>query len=271
MLAENTLKQALEQGRSVFGLFCSTPAPLVVEMIAAAGFDFVILDAEHTLTSPERLEHMIRAADAAGLVSLVRVPEAPSRMIVQVLDAGAGGVVLPRVRTAEQAADAVALCRYHPDGCRGLNAGRPAGFGRMDLTEYIRYANDQVLVAAMIEDQEGASNAQAIAAVHGIDLLIEGAADLSQSLGMPWRTGAQEVRATLNQIRQAAQTQGVSYCALPRTEEDFAAWRAQGVSAFVLGDDRGLAYRAYRDRLAEARRSLDAEIPPTHARSLPGD
>ncbi|MBN2873002.1 MAG: hypothetical protein JXJ30_08845, partial [Halothiobacillaceae bacterium] len=85
------LGEVLGEGRLVFGLFCSVPAPLVVEMIAAAGFDFVILDTEHTLTSPERLEHLIRAADAAGIVSLVRVPQAPSPMIVQVLDAGAAG------------------------------------------------------------------------------------------------------------------------------------------------------------------------------------
>lgn len=262
MLVENSLKRALDRGGPLFGLFCSTPAPLVVEMIAAAGFDFVILDAEHTLTSPERLEHLIRAADAADLVSLVRVPQAPCPMIVQVLDAGARGVVLPRVRTSRQAAESAALCRYHPAGHRGLNAGRPAGFGRMPLEDYIRFANEQVLVAAMIEDVEGVGNAQAIAATPGIDLIIEGAADLSQSLGKPWQTRAPQVREALLQIQQAALAQGVPFCAMPRTPADYAVWRARGVAAFVLGDDRGIAYRAFHQCLADARSALSADNHP---------
>lgn len=263
MLGENTLKRALGgRGGPQFGLFCSTPAPLVVEMIAAAGFNFVILDAEHTLTSPERLEHLIRAADTADLISLVRVPEAPCPMIVQVLDAGARGVVLPRVRSSRQAAACVALCRYHPDGHRGLNAGRPAGFGRMPLEDYIRFANEQVLVAAMIEDAEGVHNARAIAATPGIDLIIEGAADLSQSLGMPWQTRAPEVREALLGVQQAALAQGVPFCAVPRTQEDYALWYARGVAAFVLGDDRGIAYRAFRERLVEARSAISIDIHP---------
>ena len=263
MLLDNTLKRTLKnQGGPLFGLFCSTPAPLVVEMIAAAGFDFVILDAEHTLTSPERLEHLIRAADAADLISLVRVPQAPCPMIVQVLDAGARGVVLPRVRDGRQAAECVAMCRYHPHGHRGLNAGRPADFGRMPLEDYIRFANEQVLVAAMIEDTEGVHNAQAIAATPGIDLIIEGAADLSQSLGKPWQTRAPEVREALMQVQRVALEQGVAFCAVPRTPADYATWRARGVAAFVLGDDRGIAYRAFRERLAEARSAISAQDHP---------
>lgn len=262
MLVENTLKRALDRGGPQFGLFCSTPAPLMVEMIAAAGFDFVILDAEHTLTSPERLEHLIRAADAADLISLVRVPEAPCPMIVQVLDAGARGVVLPRVRSSRQAAACAALCRYHPDGHRGLNAGRPAGFGRLPLEDYIRFANEQVLVAAMIEDAEGVHNARAIAATPGIDLIIEGAADLSQSLGKPWQTRAPEVREALLGVQQAALAQGVPFCAVPRTHADYALWHARGVAAFVLGDDRGIAYRAFRERLVEARSAISTDIHP---------
>ena len=136
MLRRNALKQALQKGRPVAGLFCSTPAPLVVEMIGCAGFDFVILDTEHVLVNPETLANMIRAAEGVGLAVLLRIPAGSPDTILPALDAGAQGVVVPRVTRAEDIARAVQASRYHPHGCRGLNGGRMPGFGKMDLLDY---------------------------------------------------------------------------------------------------------------------------------------
>lgn len=113
---------------------------------------------------------------------------------MRVLDAGAKGVVVPHICTAAQAELAVKSSRYFPEGMRSLNGGRPAGFGKLDLPTYIQQANQEVMVIAMIEDREGVENLDVILSVPGLDMVLEGAADLSQSYGVPWQTSSEQVR-----------------------------------------------------------------------------
>lgn len=247
----NRLKQALRAEQPVFGLFCSTPVPIVVEMIGCAGFDFVIIDTEHALVNPETLENMVRAADVVGLTALVRVPDASSGAILRALDAGAGGVVVPRMRSRDDAQRAVTACRYYPDGERGLNAGRAAEFGKIDLNGYVQMANREILVVLMIEDRHGVEALPEILSVPGIDLILEGAADLSQSLGIPWQTRHPLVREALQRIQTTSRQHDVPFCAIPRVPEDVGHWLQQGVRAFVLGDERGIAFRALQAHLRQ--------------------
>lgn len=251
MLRNNRLKHALRDDRVVFGLFCSTPNPLVVEMIGCAGFDFVIIDTEHALVNPETLENMMRAADVVGLTALVRVPDTSSGAILRALDAGADGVVIPRVRSRDDAQRAVTASRYFPDGERGLNAGRTAGFGKIDLHTYIQTANREVLVVLMIEDRQGVEALPEILSVPGIDLILEGAADLSQSLGLPWQTRHPQVRNALQRIQATSRQHQIPFCAIPRVPEDFESWWQHGVRVFVLGDERGIAFRALQAHLRQ--------------------
>ncbi|HWN66981.1 MAG TPA: aldolase/citrate lyase family protein, partial [Haliangium sp.] len=162
------LAGALRQSTPIFGIFCCLPLPQVIELIAGAGYDFVIIDNEHTLINPETLENMLRAADASDIPALVRVPGSAGAEIARVLDAGAAGVVLPRVRSREQAAAAVRLCRYAPDGDRGLAAGRAAAYGNTDLPALLARANQDVLVVPMIEDREGVDAIDEIASLPGV-------------------------------------------------------------------------------------------------------
>lgn len=244
----NRLKAALVERRPVVGLFCSTPAPVVVEMIGGAGYDFVIIDTEHALVNPETVENMVRAAEVSGLTPLVRVAENAPGPILRALDAGAQGVVIPRVQSRADAERAVRASRYHPEGERSLNAGRFARFGAVDLPEYVRRANAQVLVVAMIEDTAGMAALGDILQVPGVDLVLEGAADLSQSLGVPWATRHPTVRQALQEVQAAAQARGVPFCAIPRADEDIGFWWERGVRAFVAGDERGVAFRALQAR-----------------------
>lgn len=243
------LKAKLAQGPAVCGLFCSTPAALTIELIAAAGYDFVIIDLEHTLIGPEQLASMLTAARASGIAALVRV--AAGHQAAQVLDAGAQGVVFPRIRTAAAAQQAARLCHFAPFGERGLNATWHSRYGRDDLHAATHAARDQTLVVAMIEDAEGVEQADAIAAVPGIDIVLEGAADLSQSLGVTWQTRHPDVLAAVSRIDAAARRQGKTFCALPRAPEDFDTWRRSGCRMFVLGDDRGIARRAFTAHLSQ--------------------
>ncbi len=251
MLRPNRLKQALRDEQPVFGLFCSTPIPIVVEMIGYAGFDFVIIDTEHALVNPGTLENMLRAADVTGLTTLIRVPDASSGAIPRALDAGAGGVVIPRVRSRDDAQRAVRESRYAPDGERGLNAGRAAAFGKTDLAGYIQMANRETLVALMIEDRQGVEALPEILSVPGIDLILEGAADLSQSLGVPWQTRHPLVRDALQHVQATSTNHRIPFCAIPRIPEDFGPWWQRGVRAFVFGDERGIAFRALQAHLRQ--------------------
>lgn len=249
MLRPNAVKAATRAGAPVHGLFCSIPAPANVEMIGCAGYDFVIIDTEHTLVSPQELENLIRAAEAVDLTPFVRVPESDPGSILKALDAGAMGIVVPHVRTRADADLAISAAKYAPEGARSLNGGRVPGFGRMDLVEYVRRANEETMVIAMIEDAEGVENFSGILAGGGIDLALEGAADLSQSYGVPWQTTHPRVREALDTVYKACEAAGVPYCAIPRTAEDYIAWSARGVRSFVMGEERGLAFRALRSHL----------------------
>ncbi len=249
MLKENRLKRKLGEGHLVFGLFCSIPSPVVVEMIGCADYDFVIIDTEHVLVNPETLEHMIRAAEAVGITALVRVSEPNPKEILRALDGGAGGIVIPSVENKEQAEQAVRACRYYPYGSRSLNGGRPGAFGKHDLAAYMERANEEIMVVPMIESREGVERADEILSVPGVDMVLEGAADLSQSYGVPWQMRSPRVREGLLQAHAAAKRNGVPYCAIPRAAEDIEDWRERGVRAFVLGDERGISFRALRGHL----------------------
>lgn len=244
-----SLKARVQKNDAVYGLFCSIPAALSVELIAAAGYDFAVIDLEHTLLGNEQLAAMLLAARASGISTLVRV--AAPHQAVQALDAGAEGIVFPRIRSAAAAREAVRLCHFEPHGQRGLNATWHSGYGRDDLLSTLEVVRRQTLVVAMIEDQTGLDDVDAIAAVDGIDVLLEGAADLSQSLGMPWQTRHPEVGAAVTRIHQAAKLHGKAFCALPRAPEDFPAWRENGVHMFILGDDRAVSRRAMAAHLAQ--------------------
>ena len=253
MLQSNRLKQALADGKTVHGLLCSLPLPLMVEMIGYAGYDFIILDLEHVGVNPETLENMIRAAECAGITPLVRVPGCQPEVILRVLDAGAQGVVVPHVRNRQEAEAIVAASRYHPLGNRGISGGRMTGFGTLDLPAYFARANEEIMVVAMIEDKEGVAQLPDILSVPGIDLVLEGAVDLSQSYGVPGQMHHPEVRAAVETIARQCTAHGIPFCAVPRTPEQMHAWRSRQVRAYLLGDDRGVSFRALKAYLAAMR------------------
>lgn len=241
---------------SSMGLFCSLPSPAIVEMIGWAGFDFVILDAEHSLVSPQELAHQLRAADCVGIRALVRVPCASSQLVAPVLDAGAAGVVFPRVRSRADAEAAVRAARYYPHGHRGLDAGRATRYGHDDLGDFVRRATSDVVVVAMVEDREGVDAIGDIVAVPGLDAVLEGAADLSQSFGTPWQTHSAVVQSALEHVEAACRAALVPFWAVPRRPGEASRWWERGVRTFVTGDARNVAARALMQHCVQAREPI---------------
>lgn len=269
MLGSNPLKQRLAQGNCVYGMLNSVPTPWLVEMLGHAGYDFVVLDMEHLSVNPESMEHMIRAAECAGITPLVRVPGVDPGAIQRALDAGAMGVVVPRVESADQAREVVAAARFQPLGRRGITGGRTTGFGRLPLGDYLNRANDEILVVVMIESPLGVENIDAIVEVPGVDWILEGAMDLAHSLGVAPDTGHDSVRQALDRVARACARAGRQFCAIPRAEGQHQRWRERGVASFLVGEDRGILFR----RLRDLRTSFDPdpEVPATDAGGLPAD
>lgn len=245
-----SLKSRVLTRDECFGLFCSIPSAVALGQVAAAGYDFVIIDLEHTLISPEQVETMILAARAAQLAVLVRVPPQTPHLVVQLLDAGAAGIVFARIDDAEQARQAVELCHYAPLGQRGLNATRTSRYGMDGLTKATRRAATETLVVVMVESLQGLDNIESIAATEGVDVVLEGAADLSQFLDLTWQTSHPQVQAAVERVCVATQCAGKAFCAIPRELDDMQRWREKRVSLFVIGDDRGVMRRAHLTHLS---------------------
>ncbi|MEK3852452.1 MULTISPECIES: HpcH/HpaI aldolase family protein [Paenibacillus] len=244
----NTLKEKIERKQPVFGLFVSIPHPVIIEMIGHAEYDFVIIDLEHAATNMESVEELVRAAELAGMTPLVRISKVERTEILKVLDCGAQGIVIPHVEQREQVEEAVRHAYYHPLGMRSLNSGRPGVFGKYPLTGYIQEANEQVMVVPMIESVEGVRQSASILSHPQVSWVLEGAADLSQSLGVPWQTEHPDVQRALGALYEDAKECQVPYATVARSQEGMALWAERGVYIYVLGDDRNTAFRAYEQK-----------------------
>ena len=196
----NAMKAALLSGRPAVGLSVMIPSPHIVEMAGHLGFDWVLIDCEHGAIGRESVELMAMAAASAGATPVARPATNSPEAILQVLEAGALGVQVPHVSTAEDARGAVDAVKYHPLGSRGLAAGtRPAGYGFVGAAaEYVEASNRETLVCVQIEDPKGVSNLREILAVPGVDVFFVGPSDLAQAMGHPGRADVPEVRAAID-------------------------------------------------------------------------
>lgn len=171
-------------GAPALGTWIKLPAMESVELIALAGFDFIVIDLEHSAMDLESAYRHIGTALFAGVAPIVRVPALDGGVVQRLLDAGAEGIMIPHVDTVEQAEAAASALRFPPRGIRGVGSTSRAGrWGAMPREDYLRYGNEEVVLIAQIESATAARNAGEIAQVDGVDCLLIGAADLSTSEG----------------------------------------------------------------------------------------
>lgn len=180
-----SLRDRFVRGDSLTGMIDFIGAPMVIEILAHAGIDFVIIDMEHCPMDMDRLAHLIRAADAAGIAPLVRVPEVDAGLIKRVLNLDVAGIVIPHGN--RQSCEAlVRAARYAPDGERGAcPIVRATGYWPDDWSAYAQKANREILLLPLIEDASAIDDIEAIAAIPGVDGLFIGPYDLSISVGAP--------------------------------------------------------------------------------------
>lgn len=219
MIRPHRLRQRLETGMKTFGPILNFNSPWFVDISGLIGFDFVLFDAEHGPLTPETAETLIRAAEAAGLSPLVRVPANVPHEILRFLDIGAVGIQVPHIDSADDARAAASAVRYHPRGQRGLAAiTRAAGYGiDTGVPAYIELANREVMLMAMVETARAVEAVDAIASTEGVDIIAIGPGDLSASMGYAGERGVPVVEQAIDHVIARAHAHG-RWASLPAVD-----------------------------------------------------
>jgi 4-hydroxy-2-oxoheptanedioate aldolase len=219
------------------GAWVKIPAVEVVELLAIAGVDFVVIDCEHGVHDLRAVSTMISVALGVNVVPFVRVPGHSPRDVVPVLDAGAAGLFVPHVDSVEDAEAVVAVCRFPPLGRRGAGpTTRAGGWGRASLPRYLTEAND-VTVVAQLESPSAMADGLAIAAVPGIDAVFIGPVDLAVSTGQ--EPGDDRVRAMVRDLETRAASAGTVIGTTAAAGGEVAGLAERGHRFVVVGNDSG--------------------------------
>jgi 2-keto-3-deoxy-L-rhamnonate aldolase RhmA len=187
-MIENTVRKALIERKLTIGSWIQIGHPVVAEILANAGFDWIAADCEHTDIDIKGFAEIARGMHGRGAVPMIRVRENDTLAIRQALDLGAQGVIVPLVNTAEQARKAVMAAKYPPQGIRGFCFSRMNNWG-VDFDEYAKKANENIAVVVMIESKEAVENIDEILEVKGVDGVFIGPYDMSGSFGVVGQTG----------------------------------------------------------------------------------
>lgn len=239
-IPKNEFKAKIQAGQQQIGFWCTIDDCLMTEMAAGAGFDWLLIDAEHTAMDPKAVLSHLQAAAAYPVHTMVRPSSLDPAEIKKLLDLGAQSLLIPYIRNAEEAALAAAAVDYAPGGIRGL-AGitRAARFGAVD--DYTRRARDEICLAVQIETRSALEDLDAILATPGVDAAFVGPADLAASLGHHGNTGHPEVEAAcldaLKRIRAAGKPAGfltLDAEFLPKAMEAGSCFTAVDVDTAVL-------------------------------------
>lgn len=191
----NLAKRKALAGGTIFGPFVGIASPALVELCGYAGFDYVVIDCEHSAIDFGGAEDMIRAAELVGITPIVRVPGHDPKTILRFLDIGAQGIMAPNVTSVEQATRIADASLYAPIGKRGLGPGRSGGYGlALPSSEYAPLQNEQTLVIAQLENVAALDELNDLVQVPGIDAFMLGTADLSASMGYPGERSRPEVQ-----------------------------------------------------------------------------
>lgn len=247
-----SFRQRLLAGERLVGTFLKTPTSHATEIVAALGFDFVVIDQEHAPFDRTTTDIALMAARGANVPALVRVsgPDA----ILSVLDGGATGLLIPHVASAAYAREVAALCRYRA-GRGYATSTRAGGYTAVPMWQHIKASDEAITVVAQIEDRAALDEIDAIAAVDGIDSFFVGRGDLTAAFGDP-TPNPPAVRAAVETIAAAARkaNKPVSVYVGGRPEAEWL--RDVGATTFILNSDQGFLRQAAAKGLADMRETL---------------
>jgi 2-keto-3-deoxy-L-rhamnonate aldolase RhmA len=224
------------------GTFAMAASPLVAEALGCVGFDWAVVDMEHTPLDLDNLIGMLQAMAGTPMVPITRIPWNDTVMVKRVLDAGAQTLMFPFVQNADEARAAVAACKYAPHGVRGMAAmSRGSRFGT--IKDYFKRANDAVSVIVQIETPQAMALIEQIAAVDGVDSIFMGPGDLSGAMGHVGNPMHDEVVAAMAEGVKRCHAVGKPVGSVAGTPEAVAIYRSIGIDYIGCGSDLGLMMR----------------------------
>lgn len=248
-LPRNAFKAALARGELQIGLWSSLCSPIVAEIIGHSGFDWILVDTEHSPNEPPAVLAQLQAMQAGTATPIVRPAWNDPVLLKRLLDIGTQAVLVPFVQNAEEAAKAVAACRYPPAGIRGITvSGRGSRYGR--VPDYLKRADAEICVLVQVETGEALAQLESIASVDGVDGVFIGPADLSASLGHIGNPGHPEVQDTIKGAVERLAAVGKPAGILTPSEADARRYIEWGYRFVAVGSDLGLLTK-HADALAK--------------------
>ena len=240
-MKENILKQKWANKEAVLGVISNSSDPTIAELCGWSGLDFYMIDGEHSPVTTSEVQNIVRACETAGTVPLARIRSNDRKLILQFIDAGIMGVMMPGIMNAKDVENFVKAMKYPPMGERGMGPARAwdYGFGKMSQAEYVKFANEQTLVLPMIEDIRALQNLPEMCKVVGIDGFIIGPRDLAMSMGFMDGPAHDEVKDVINQIFEIVLGAGLVIGTVAGTGEQAKALIDKG-ALFCLNSVQGL-------------------------------
>lgn len=237
-MRDNLVKQALQRGETVIGSMATEiRSPAVALLFANAGFDFFFIDMEHGSYDMPTVADIIKVARLAGICPIVRVPDPEYHLMSRPLDAGAQGLMIPRVETREVVEHVVRSVKYPPEGVRGCSIPRGHNeYMGAPLTEFTQHANANVLIVVQIERRRAVEDIDDLLSVPGVDVALIGPQDLAVSLGT-LDTQHPETEAAIQKVVDAAQRHGVAAGIHSRDIKVLRAWQERGMRMLTCSTD----------------------------------
>lgn len=244
-----SFRTRLKRGDVLVGPMVTLAGAEVAEILAAAGFDWLFLDAEHGAFDPRSAQAVLQAVGEA-CPGVVRLPSSDEVWIKKYLDVGAAGVIVPQVNGAAEAERVVRLCKYAPQGTRGVGLARAHGYG-LAFQEYVDNANEQVAVIVQAEHRDAVDNIQEIVQVPGVDAVLVGPYDLSASLGKIGAVTDPEVQQAIGHVRESCHAAGMPLGIFGASAAAVKPYVEQGYTLVIAGVDSLFLGNGARQLLAD--------------------
>jgi 2-keto-3-deoxy-L-rhamnonate aldolase RhmA len=238
-MRKNALRPVLQEGRAVFGtMIQEVRTPAIAELMAVAGFDFIFIDMEHGAFNMETVADMIKVARLAGLTPLVRVSDDEYHLIARVLDAGAQGIMVPRVEQRARVEQIVQWAKFPPDGCRGCSVLKGHADYRPERQwEFTRHADRENMVILQIERKAAIEDIDALLSVPGVDAAIMGPNDLALSLGLDAGLDHPLMVESIQKVVDACRARGIPSGMHVASLDALTQWMARGMRFIVYSTD----------------------------------
>jgi 4-hydroxy-2-oxoheptanedioate aldolase len=253
LIQPNKTKAKLRQNLPVYGVISTSDDPQLAELFGSAGFDFYMLDAEHALIDPAQAIHVIRACELTKITPLVRIGSKDPKIVLQYLDAGMMGVMMPGLESVEEVQMLVNAIKYFPAGKRGMGISRASGYTAytgMTAPEYINFSNEETMVIIQFEDDKLLDKFPAMCAVPGLDACVIGPRDLSLNMGFPDGANHPEVQDVIDKVIAIMKQVGISAGITAGTRADAAKQVARGAS-MILAASQSLILSGSKQFLSE--------------------